>query len=206
MIKVPNFPVVIHNLEDYKDIVDPFIDELLADDGQKYTLGPDGEKDKLSIWDNLDENPFISATRTIFDSIVLDFANEVHPDFKGKGINYELDRDAWLNSPSSWQGIRIHRHWQPFLWDFEIGDVVTVFYPQVPPEVAEGHGDFMIYAGNKDHKAHDWLPEDLEPKFSFVPKKYDLLLMTADTWHKASPFQCDRFSLATDVKLIPVKG
>ena len=81
-----------------------------------------------------------------------------------------------------------------------------MFYPQVPPEVEEGHGDFMIFAGNEDHKAHEWLPNDMEPKFSFVPKKYDLLLMTADTWHMASPFKCERYSLATDVKLTPVKG
>lgn len=199
---VPNFPVVIYNLEDYKDIFDPFIEELL-NSSDKYSLGPDGETGKLSIWDNLDNNPLITITRSIFDSIVLEFADEVHPDFKGKGMNYELDRDAWLNKPESWQGIRIHRHWQPFLWDYEIGDVVTVFYPQVPNTVKKGHGDFMLFQGNEDHKAFDWLPDDLEPKYTFVPKKYDLLLMTADTWHMASPFKCDRYSLATDVKLTP---
>jgi len=201
---VPNFPVVIYNLEDYKDLFDPFIEKLLSDGGEKFSLGPDGEKGKISIWDNLDNDPLIAATRSIFDTIVLEFADEVHPDLKGKGMNYELDRDAWLNKPESWQGIRIHRHWQPFLWDYEIGDVVTVFYPQVPSSVKEGHGDFMIFQGNEDHKAFDWLPNDLDPKYTFVPKKYDLLLMTADTWHMASPFQCERYSLATDVKLTPV--
>jgi hypothetical protein len=204
MFQVPNFPVVIHNLADYGDIIDPFIAELLEGGGDKWSLGPDGETNKLSIWDNLTDNPYIAATRAIFDGIVLEFANEVHPDFKGKGMNYELDRDAWLNKPESWQGTRIHRHWQPFLWEHEIGDVVTLFYPQVPLEVTEGHGDFMIFAGNNDHQAHEWLPDDVEPKFTFVPKKYDLLLMTADTWHMASPFRCERYSLATDVKLTQI--
>ena len=192
--------MTITSLADYSDIIDPFIDLLLEDGGNKYSLGPDNELGKSDIWDI--DNIYVMAMRAIFDGEVLKFANEVHPDFKGKGENYMLDRDAWLNSPKSWQGTRIHRHWEPFLNPSDIGDIITVFYPKVSSDIGMNNGHFELYEEGIDGTDFVWLPDNLTPIYTFIPKTYDLLIMTTDTWHKAHPFKGERYSLATDVKLI----
>lgn len=201
MIKVPNFPVVIHSLADYAEVLRPFCDRLLEDGGEKFSLGPDNEKGKLDIWEA--DDPIVMMAMTVFDGLLLDFADTIHPRFRGKGKNYALDRDAWLNSPTSWQGTRIHRHWEPFLRPEDIGDLVTVFYPMVDDTIEMGNGHFELYRENDEgHFDHVWLPDDTEPVYFHVPKQYDLIIMTADTWHRARPFTGQRYSLATDVKLM----
>lgn len=199
--KIPGFPAVVYNLGEYKDFLEPFCDILLEGNGERFTLGPDGEKDKFDIWEVNDFN--VTMVAAAFDDAVLAFADEVHPLFKGKGKNYFLEKDAWLNSPTSWQGTRIHRHWEPFLKASDIGDIVTVFYPEVPTGLSVDNGALHFYAeAEQGHLDHVWLPEDLESKFHYVPEKYDLIVFTTDTWHRARPFRGRRFSLATDVKLI----
>lgn len=198
-VKVPDFPVVIYNLSEFEPFLEPLCDILLKDGGQSFLLGPDGEKDKQDIWEV--DDPNVRMIEAVFDSMVLEYLDEIHPQFKGKGRNYDLEKDAWLNGPRSWQGTRIHRHWQPFLLPTDIGDVVTVFYPQIPSDLPEGQGDLLLYEqAEKNHLDHVWLPENTTSTFRYTPKQYDLIMITTDTWHKAKPFTGNRFSLATDVK------
>ena len=109
--------------------------------------------------------------------------------------------------PTSWQGTRIHRHWEPFLKPKDIGDLITVFYIFGDELGNSNNGTIDFFEETNNHYEHLWLPENLKSKYSYKPKLYDLIIMTADTWHRARPlkgkrFNGKRFSLATDVKLI----
>jgi hypothetical protein len=78
--KVPNFNAVIYDLNDYKEMIEPFCNSLVKNK-EKYFLGPDDEKNKLNIWDNND--PEIKIFETIIDSIIFDFLDSEHQQFKG---------------------------------------------------------------------------------------------------------------------------
>lgn len=198
--KVPNFNAVIYDLNDYKEMIEPFCNSLV-NNKEKYFLGPDDEKNKLNIWDNND--PEIKIFETIIDSIIFDFLDSEHPQFKGKGKNYFLDKDSWLNTSDSWQGQRIHRHWQPFLRPDEIGDVTTVFYVKQDETININNGCFEFYEDlNEDPLSYVWLPENLNPVYKYAPIPYTMIVMSSDVWHRAKPFRGERYSLATDAKAI----
>lgn len=199
MMPVPGQPVLIYDLTEFVDILRPFCDALLQDNGRQYTLRFDKEVNKLNIWDA--DNTVIKTVENIMDTVVLDFLDTTHPRFKGKGYNYYLEKDTWLNDKNSWQGQRIHRHIQPFLDPDEIGDVTTVFYPYVDESINVNNGCFEIYEPLKEHPlAHVWLPFNLTPIYQYVPKQYHMIVMASEVWHRAKPFTGERYSLATDVR------
>lgn len=199
--QILDYPAVIYDLSEHEELMAPFCELLLEDGGEKFSLGPDGEEGKLDIWEN--DNFVVTLVNAIFEDVILEFLDTVHPQFKGMGRNYLLEKDAWLNSPRSWQGTRIHRHWEPFLKPSDIGDVVTVLYPKLPEGLSEDNGALEFYApAEEGHLDHVWLPESLTPTATFIPKQYNLAVFTTDTWHRARPFVGERYSLATDVKAI----
>ena len=197
-IKVPNTPAVFYQLQDYADIFKPLCDRLMVNKSKEFILGPDNEKDKKNIWEFEDSK--IKLAESTFDSVVFDFLDEVHPLFLGKGKNYLLHKDSWIAGPTTWQHVRIHRHIQPFIRDEEIGDVVTVFYVHLDENINENNG-FIEFFESTDRNNITEEPNNLNPIFKYVPKKYDLLIMTAEVWHRANPFTGERYSLATDIKV-----
>ena len=197
-IKIPNLKASIYDLREYKEIIEPFCNLLLSDKNL-YFLGPDDEKNKLNIWETYDSR--IKLFESILDYVIYDFLFTEHPKFQKKEKNFSLDKDSWLNTPSSWQGQRIHRHWQPFLRPDEIGDVTTVLYFKHDETINMDNGCFEFYENLKeDPLSHVWLPENLNPIYKYAPVPFTLIVMTSDVWHRAKPFTGERYSLATDAK------
>lgn len=198
--KVPNFNATIYDLNDCKELIEPFCNSLI-DNTEMYFLGPDDEKNKLNIWEkNTSEVKMFEA---VIDGIILDFLDTVHPRFMGKGQNYYLDKDSWLNTPNSWQGQRIHRHWEPFLKKEEIGDVTTVLYIKQDETIGIDNGCFEFYEDLKENPlSHVWLPENLNSVYKYVPIPYTMIVMSSDVWHRAKPFTGTRYSFTTDAKVL----
>lgn len=186
------FNAVVYDLSEYEPILKPFCDWLVSPEGEKFTLGDDYERGKLSVWEV--ESDAVRLMSAMFDAACLQFLDEEHPKFKGKGKNYVLEKDAWLTTPSTKQHIRIHTHLPPFIREEDVGDLITVFYPYLDETINIDNGPFELFHS----------PTDAQPAHVWVPKTYSLLLMTPDTWHRARPFTGRRYSLATDIKVVPV--
>lgn len=194
-----DLPVRLYDLTDYKDLIDPFVEKLLKDNGQYFSLGPDNELNKLNIWETEDVD--VKIFENILDTIILDFLDNKHPRFLNKGCNYYLEKDSWLNTPTTWQGQRIHRHIEPFLRPAEIGDVTTVLYFKHDSSINIDNGCFELYDFDKENPlAHDRLPPSLTPVFKIAPTNYHIIVMASEVWHRAKPFTGVRYSLATDAK------
>lgn len=182
------YPVVAYDLSAYESVLQPFCEHMLSDDGYNYRLIEDYAKDPINVWDlNLPEVKLMIA---VFDNYCMEFLNEVHPEFKGLNKNYQLEKDGWLTTPQTKQHIRIHTHLPPFIRPEDVGSLISVFYVYIDETIDENNGPFEIFESEAGKAVHVW-----------VPKTYNLLLMTPDVWHRARPFRGERYSLATDIKV-----
>lgn len=188
-VRFDGFPVVAYDLSEYEMILKPFCEHMLSSEGANYSLGDDYETDRVNIWDlDRDEVRLMAA---VFDMHCLQFLNEEHPKYKGQKNNYMLLKDAWLTTPETKQHIRIHTHLPPFIRAEDVGELITVFYVHLDSSINEANGPLELYKAPNEKPAHVWLPT-----------QYSLLLMPPDVWHRARPFTGQRYSLATDIKVI----
>ncbi|TFG95659.1 hypothetical protein E4H12_12830 [Candidatus Thorarchaeota archaeon] len=185
------FDVVAYDLSEYAPLLQPFCEWLVSPEGEQFTLGDDKEIGKLSVWEV--ESDAVRLMSAIFDAACLQFLDEEHPKFKGKGKNYIFKKDAWLTTPNTQQHVRIHTHLPPYIRADDVGDLITVFYPYMDETIGIDNGPFELFRS----------PHDEKPVHIWAPKVYSLLLMTPETWHRARPFTGRRYSLATDIKVFP---
>ncbi len=182
------FPVVAYDLSEYKEILEPFCNNVLLKEGNRFTLGNDYEVDRMNVWEV--ESKEVNLMAAIFDSYCLQYLQEEHPKYKGKPHNYSLEKDAWLTTPETKQHVRIHTHTPPFIREDDVGDLITIFYVYLDASIGFENGPFELYQNPESAPAHVW-----------VPKHFSLLLMPPDVWHRARPFRGERYSLATDIKV-----
>lgn len=214
-IDVLNLPATIYHLGEYEEVFEPFADRLMVNWGKEFILDPDEpdpiggvkEQQKTSSYKGSDMKniwelgePQVAIAESIFDTMVYDFMYEKHPKFKGASVNHTLHKDAWLTSPSTWQHVRIHRHIEPFIRQEQVGDIVTVFYAYLDDSISEDNGSIQFFEGT-DPDIPAEAPDNTTPVFTYVPRLYDLLIMTTDVWHRAHPFTGNRYSLATDIRV-----
>lgn len=181
------FNVVAYDLSDYSSILEPFCNWLVGQ--ESFNLGEDYSEGRQNVWE-LDV-PEVKLMSALFDAACLKYLNEDHPDFKDKELEFDLIKDAWLTTPTTKQHIRIHTHLPPFIRSEDVGQLITVFYVKLDDSITIDNGPFELY---KDPGA--------PPRHVWAPKQYSLLLMTPDTWHRARPFVGERYSLATDIKVV----
>ncbi|MBL7557220.1 MAG: hypothetical protein JNM24_15445 [Bdellovibrionaceae bacterium] len=182
------FPVVAYDLAAYESMLKPFCDFMLSAEGEKFTLGDDYETDRVNIWDlDIDAVRLMSA---VFDTHCLQYLEEMHPKYKGKKLNYVLEKDAWLTTPETKQHVRIHNHLPPFIRAEDAGELITVFYVHLDETINMNNGPLELFHS-----------PDLKPAHIWLPKTYNLILMTPQVWHRARPFTGKRYSLATDIKV-----
>lgn len=185
------FPVVAYDLSEYEVLLKPFCEWLVAQ--EEFTLGDDYSTGRANVWDlDLDQVRLMSA---VFDAACIDYLKNDHPDFKGMNCEFDMEKDAWLTTPSTKQHIRIHTHLPPFIREEDVGQLITVFYVKLDDSIGIDNGPFELFHSPQEQAVHTW-----------APKQYSLLLMTPDTWHRARPFKGERYSLATDIKVKPRVG
>jgi hypothetical protein len=184
------FPIVIYDLEEFKDILKPFCDFLVSKAGENFTLGDDYETGRENIWD-LDNNA-VKLMAAIFDTCCLQYLKQDHPTYKGIEREYSLKKDAWLTTPTTKQHVRIHTHLPPFIRAEDVGELITVFYVHLDENIGLDNGPLEIFKSPDEPPVHIW-----------APKQYSLLIMTPEIWHRARPFSGQRYSLATDIKVTP---
>jgi hypothetical protein len=184
--------VVWYDLEDYAPILGPFCDYLVSEDGLKFTLGDDNERGKLNVWN--EERPEVKLMAAVFDTAVLHFLNTIHPAFRGRNKEYFLEKDGWLTSVTTRQHVVKHVHIPPYIREEDVGEVITIFYAYLDESIGPDNGPLEFFE-SKDSE---------EPLLVWTPKKYALVVMPPDVWHRARPFTGRRYSLATDVKVFDV--
>lgn len=200
--KLGNYPAAVINLLEFPEIIIPFT-EFLLENEERFKIGDDNETGKDSIWDESDYSVILASA--LFDDIAIEYLDKYHPEYKGQGKNYELEKDGGLNCPQTWQGYCIHRHVYPFLKPHEVGDIVTVFYPVISENASKDNGSLAFYPGHSAEREKEgllFLPASMEPDLYYVPKQYDLIMFTAWDWHRAMFSSETRYSLATDIKII----
>ncbi len=183
------FPVVIYDLAEYQQILKPFCDFLISKKGESFTLGDDYESGRENIWE-LDTD-VVRLMAAVFDNCCLQYLNDIHPTYKGKNLQFELKKDAWLTTPSTKQHVRIHTHLPPFIRAEDVGELITVFYVHLDENIGIENGPLELFRSPTEPPVHIW-----------APKQYSLLIMTPEIWHRARPFTGERYSLATDIKIV----
>lgn len=181
--------VVWYDLEEYGSILEPFCDYLTSPEGVKYTLGDDNEKGKLNVWD--DERIEVKLMAAIFDTTVIHFLNNVHPKFKNQNCEYFLKKDGWVTTILTKQHVVKHVHIPPYIREEDVGDLITIFYVYLDETIGEENGPLEFFASKDDE-----IPQEI-----WVPKRFSLVLMLPEIWHRARPFTGRRYSLATDIKV-----
>jgi hypothetical protein len=181
--------VVCYDLEEYSQILEPFCNYLVSPEGFKFTLGDNNETGKLNLWD--EDRLEVRLMAALFDTAVLDYLNKIHPRFKGNNRNYKLEKDGWLTSILTKQHVVKHTHVPPYIREEDVGDVITVFYVYLDETIGPDNGPLEFFA-NK---------EDENPLVVWTPKRYNLVIMLPEIWHRARPFIGTRYSLATDIKV-----
>lgn len=185
------FPVVAYDLSEYEALLKPFCDWLVSDEAEKFTLGDDYESGRMNVWDV--DSEVVRLMSAVFDVHCLEYLKNEHPKFKGQSDQFELKKDSWLTTPKTLQHIRIHTHLPPFIRAEDVGDLITIFYVDMDETIGQENGPFELFHSPDTPAVHTW-----------APRKYNLIIMTPEIWHRARPFTGRRFSLATDIKVTPV--
>lgn len=183
------FPVIIYDLSEYETILKPFCDFLVSESGKNFTLGDDYETGRENIWDL--DNSAVRLMAAVFDTYCLQYLKQEHPKYKHLDREYELKKDAWLTTPQTKQHVRIHTHLPPFIRAEDVGELITVFYVHLDQNIGYDNGPLEIFKSPDEPPVHIW-----------APKQYSLLIMTPEIWHRARPFTGERYSLATDIKIV----
>ena len=128
----------------------------------------------------------------IFDTAVIHYLNNIHPRFKGQQRDYLLKKDGWVTSINTRQHVVKHTHVPPYIREEDMGDVITIFYAFLDQTIGPNNGPLEFFNAK----------EDQEPTLIWTPKRYALVIMLPEIWHRARPFTGKRYSLATDVQVI----